>query len=269
MTKIAIVPNAAGTGTFTIEAPNSNSNRTLVLPDAAGSVVVNEGSGAFKIDSAGNVGIGTTSPAQALEVSGVDARIRNTATNFTISNLNSLIEFNGSDGRAGFIGPLSGDMTFRTDTAKAIVFQTNGASERARLDASGRLLVGTTSTDMAGSSQGAVVSVGTTGVINARNNSVANSGTLDITINSGGGGFAGLLVVQNTQVSDAGLRTQSTFSVIGRGTDAAATQIATRNGASGGRSFTVTFPSNGVVRITNTSGATTSISASFFGNQGF
>jgi hypothetical protein len=38
MTKIAIQPNAAGTGTFTIEAPNSNSNRTLVLPDAAGEI---------------------------------------------------------------------------------------------------------------------------------------------------------------------------------------------------------------------------------------
>jgi hypothetical protein len=39
MTKIAIVPNAAGTGTFTIEAPNSNSNRTLTLPDAAGELL--------------------------------------------------------------------------------------------------------------------------------------------------------------------------------------------------------------------------------------
>ena len=39
MTKIAIVPNAAGTGLFTIEAPNSNSNRTLVLPDAAGELL--------------------------------------------------------------------------------------------------------------------------------------------------------------------------------------------------------------------------------------
>jgi hypothetical protein len=39
MTKIAIVPNAAGSGTFTIEAPNSNSNRTLTLPDAAGELL--------------------------------------------------------------------------------------------------------------------------------------------------------------------------------------------------------------------------------------
>jgi len=38
MTKIAITPNASGTGTFTIAAPDSNTNRTLTLPDAAGEV---------------------------------------------------------------------------------------------------------------------------------------------------------------------------------------------------------------------------------------
>lgn len=41
MTKIAIQPNASGTGTFTITAPNSNTNRTLTLPDAAGEVFTN------------------------------------------------------------------------------------------------------------------------------------------------------------------------------------------------------------------------------------
>lgn len=40
MTKISITPNASGTGTFTIAAPNSNSDRTFTLPDAAGEVVV-------------------------------------------------------------------------------------------------------------------------------------------------------------------------------------------------------------------------------------
>jgi hypothetical protein len=39
MTKIAIVPNAAGSGVFTIAAPNSNTDRTLTLPDAAGEVL--------------------------------------------------------------------------------------------------------------------------------------------------------------------------------------------------------------------------------------
>ena len=39
MTKIAITPNAAGSGTFTITAPDSNTDRTLTLPDAAGEVL--------------------------------------------------------------------------------------------------------------------------------------------------------------------------------------------------------------------------------------
>jgi hypothetical protein len=39
MTKIAFAANAAGTGTVTIAAPNSNSNRTLILPDAAGELL--------------------------------------------------------------------------------------------------------------------------------------------------------------------------------------------------------------------------------------
>jgi hypothetical protein len=39
MTKIAITPNPNGSGTFTIAAPNSNTDRTLTLPDAAGEVL--------------------------------------------------------------------------------------------------------------------------------------------------------------------------------------------------------------------------------------
>jgi len=38
MSKIALSGNASGTGTFTFAAPNSNSDRTLTLPDAAGTL---------------------------------------------------------------------------------------------------------------------------------------------------------------------------------------------------------------------------------------
>jgi hypothetical protein len=38
MSKIALTPNASGTGTFTFAAPNSNSDRTLTLPDASGTL---------------------------------------------------------------------------------------------------------------------------------------------------------------------------------------------------------------------------------------
>jgi len=39
MSKVAIQGNASGTGTFTIASPNSNTDRTLTLPDEAGTVL--------------------------------------------------------------------------------------------------------------------------------------------------------------------------------------------------------------------------------------
>jgi hypothetical protein len=39
MSKIALASNADGTGTFTIASPNSNSDRTLNLPDNSGTVL--------------------------------------------------------------------------------------------------------------------------------------------------------------------------------------------------------------------------------------
>jgi hypothetical protein len=43
MSKIALSGNASGTGTFTIASPNSNTDRTLNLPDAAGTIVAKSG----------------------------------------------------------------------------------------------------------------------------------------------------------------------------------------------------------------------------------
>jgi hypothetical protein len=39
MSKIALQPNASGTGTFTLASPNSNTNRTLTLPDTDGALL--------------------------------------------------------------------------------------------------------------------------------------------------------------------------------------------------------------------------------------
>ena len=49
MSKVAVKGNASGTGTFTIEAPNSNNNRTLTLPDAAGTIALQGGAGVGKV----------------------------------------------------------------------------------------------------------------------------------------------------------------------------------------------------------------------------
>lgn len=39
MSKVALSGNASGTGTFTIASPNSNTDRTLNLPDASGTIL--------------------------------------------------------------------------------------------------------------------------------------------------------------------------------------------------------------------------------------
>lgn len=44
MSKITLSPDASGTGTFTISSPNSNTDRTLALPDASGTLAVSGGS---------------------------------------------------------------------------------------------------------------------------------------------------------------------------------------------------------------------------------
>lgn len=43
MSRISLTPNASGTGTFTIAAPNSDTDRTLTLPDTTGTVLTSAG----------------------------------------------------------------------------------------------------------------------------------------------------------------------------------------------------------------------------------
>ena len=45
MSKIALTPNASGTGVFTISSPATNTNRTLTLPDEAGTVLTSATAG--------------------------------------------------------------------------------------------------------------------------------------------------------------------------------------------------------------------------------
>lgn len=44
MSKIALTPNASGTGTLTIAAPNTSTDRTLTLPDETGTVITSTSS---------------------------------------------------------------------------------------------------------------------------------------------------------------------------------------------------------------------------------
>jgi hypothetical protein len=81
MTKIAIVPNAAGTGTFTIEAPNSNSNRTLTLPDAAGELLTDAENNPAKLFRRDNI-LGTVSQSAGVPTGAIIERGSNANGDF-------------------------------------------------------------------------------------------------------------------------------------------------------------------------------------------
>jgi hypothetical protein len=81
----------------------------------------------------GKVGIGTTSPAYALDVQAGDVRFKRAA----------------SDDGAIYFGSTTNNYIYGSNTGNLFTFATNG-SERARIDSSGRLLVGT-STSVFGS----------------------------------------------------------------------------------------------------------------------
>jgi hypothetical protein len=74
MSKIALTPNATGTGVFTISSPATSTDRTLTLPDEAGTVLTSASSlasanltGTVTV-SGSNVGIGTSSPRVKLDL---------------------------------------------------------------------------------------------------------------------------------------------------------------------------------------------------------
>ena len=56
MSKISLEPNASGAGTFTLAAPNSNTNRTLTLPDEAGVVLTDVSDIEPQVKTATNAG---------------------------------------------------------------------------------------------------------------------------------------------------------------------------------------------------------------------
>jgi|694.fasta_scaffold91370_4 hypothetical protein len=84
--------------------------------------------------SIGRVGIGTTSPSAPLHVNGT---ANSTAITFSVAGT-----VTGYIGPAGFIGGSDVNMGYRVESGNNHVFHI-GATERARIDSSGRLLVGT------------------------------------------------------------------------------------------------------------------------------
>jgi hypothetical protein len=118
--------NSSGGGSVTLQEPTTASNVTLNLPAADGTVVYENASG--------NVGIGTSSP--------------NNSSGYKTLSINGTtggqIAFQTNSSGLQFIYSTSTDLNFYNSAAGNLIFHTNN-TERARIDSSGRLLVGTTS----------------------------------------------------------------------------------------------------------------------------
>jgi hypothetical protein len=151
MSKISLAPDASGTGIFTIASPNSNTNRTLTLPDDTGTIVTNSGNQA---------GSFTT-----LTTSSTVTHNGGTANGVAFLNGSNVLTFNGTvlqndqssaaDGTLlnlqntttgsfiSFAQPGVANLVFGCPNADAFVWKTFGSGtypERMRIDSSGNLL---------------------------------------------------------------------------------------------------------------------------------
>jgi len=128
MSKVKIEGNASGTGTFTIAAPNSNTDYSLTLPETTG--------GEFVVtDSSGRVGIGTSSPSYLLDVNGGTDNI---VSRFKSTDAVSLIAFEDSSTTTDnvYVGAVGNDLY---GYGSGSVYLQSGGSDSLILDGSSNL----------------------------------------------------------------------------------------------------------------------------------
>jgi hypothetical protein len=159
-----------GTGTAASPAivPTGDTNTGIFFPAADTIAFAEGGAEAMRIDSSGNCGIGTTSPSAKLhvvksvsqtDIDNADQAIQiiNSASD-TSGNLTGIRfrQDNVTNAAQGYIGLSStGNSSTRSNLIIASPNTSGNSTERLRIDSSGNVLVGTTSTSsLAGSGRG-------------------------------------------------------------------------------------------------------------------
>jgi hypothetical protein len=123
MSSIKLAPNASGTGIFTIEAPNSNTNRTLSLPDSTGTLL-----------TTGTAGVPVNGPAFSAYAANDQSITNNTFTKVQIntelfdtnSNFDSTTNYRFTPAVAGYY-QVNGAIKPTTDAALFSVLYKNGS----------------------------------------------------------------------------------------------------------------------------------------------
>jgi len=173
MSNAVLKGNASGTGTVTLETPNTNSDRTISLPDVNGTVVLTDVAGTvalaatgsniitastngterMRIDAAGNVLVGTTSTTNFVD----RMRVIGTTNGVDLGGSSStgVVRLRGSDTGAGLVdftklsqdpnsSPFYNGRIFYDFTNNFLTLNTNG-TERMRITAGGEVFIaGTT-----------------------------------------------------------------------------------------------------------------------------
>jgi hypothetical protein len=142
--------NSSGGGSVTLQEPTTASNVTLNLPAADGTVVYENASG--------TVGIGTSSPAYKLQANAGNSNNNNDANTIVATGTNHVRLKVHTPTTGGFRASLvlssdeavtatGNEVSISTTGSDEMQFATSG-TERARIDSSGNLLVGKTSSDL-------------------------------------------------------------------------------------------------------------------------
>lgn len=126
MSKIALSGNASGTGTFTFASPNSNTDRTLTLPDATGTILTTATAG---VPVNGPAFSAYSSNAQSIN-SGVTAKIQLNVEVFdTNSNFDPTTNYRFTPTVAGYY-QINGQIALNGGSvgyARAVIFK-NGSN---------------------------------------------------------------------------------------------------------------------------------------------